>query len=655
MKRVVLMLAFGVVGTAVAADAPKTLVVPPVPRAEVIDPLKVVRAPQPAKAPAQQLIPNQFPDPATLPTDHAPAPLPPAGAASGDLIHVLDPDGWRTGPAPGAAATSTSSSTSTGKAPSAWPPIDVRMDGGFDNGVAPPDAVMAAGRGHVVSLVNSLIQFQTKTGTIAGGPWRLKDFFGIPDGFGISDPLAMYDALMDRFVVTVMADNGTTQDARLCVAFSQTGDPTQPWNKYFIDADQGQPQNWLDYPSNGVDRFAVYFTGNMFARAGGFSNVTVYIYNKYDGYNGVPLHGLHLIDVRTTGNGAPFRLRPAYVTEIAKNDEFWFAQMDGTSDHINLFRLRGDRFKNPEFTPYSVPAPGIYLGPGKARQPGGTSANGVDTLGGSSWNTWYRNGTLWLTNAIRGSGVSSWIHKIDVVASPPVRVRTWQIDGGTRDIYFPHVIPDPVTDDFIFFSAYSGNDLYVTGRYWNVDGTTGTVRYAEETATGALRNDSGRHGDYFQVNADPLDRNRVWGITQYMQQSTFTGNVRIASARVKDVPAPVAPVPVPDGSVRAARGAGSNVDVTWNAATCSAPNHHIVWFDLAGIKSYPTVAETCGVGSTGAWSGAAPAGNVAFIVVADDGSTAEGSHGRDSLGHERPSVARSCGITQKVWAAVCTP
>lgn len=653
-----------------APIAPVAVVAPPAPRAAVIDPARVPVAARAASAPRPRLVPNELPPPASAPAG-TPLPLPQPATPGSDFVRVLDPDGWRadapdagrtTGAAAGVgpvrsadAAPPTSSGLSpSALSPSAIPLIDTRFDGSFDNGVAPPDPVMAVGRGHVVSLVNSLIQFNAKTGALVGGPYTLRAFFDIPAGFGISDPLAMYDPFVDRFIVTVMADNGSTRDARLCVAFSQTGDPTQPWNKYFIDADLSQPNNWLDYPSNGLDRFAVYFTGNMFDRTAGYSNSTLFIYDKFDGYAGRPLRGAHLIDVRTTGNGSAFRLRPAYVTEIAQNDDMWFAQMDGTSDRINLWKLHGSRFVNPALTAYAVPTPSIYIGPGTARQPG--AGGGVATLGGSSWNTWYRNGTVWVSNAIRSAtGVSSWVHKIDVAASPPVRSRTWQIDAGTRDVYFPHVIPDVEDDDFAFFSAYSGTDTFVTGRLWNIEGATGAVRAAENTATGSVRNESSRHGDYFAVQTDPLDRNRVWGITQYQNQSTFTGNVRIASSRFEDVPVPVPPVPVPDGSVRAARSGASNVNVTWNASSCVAPNHHIVWFDLAGIRAYPTVAETCAIGSAGTWTGVPPAGNVGFVVVADDGGTAEGSHGRDSAGHERPSQARACGIQQKVWSASCTP
>ncbi len=638
-----------VAGVAGVALAPEIIDVPPVPRIGQIDPSKLPLATKGAAEATRRLIPNQFPEPFELPTGQPPVfPAPP-----GNVIHVIDGSAGATGELNATGATGATDATgATGASPDAFPLIDARFDGPFQDGIAPTDAVMAVGRGHVVTLVNVAIQFNTKAGALAGGPYSARDFFGIPSGWGDFDPLAIYDPFADRFIVAIAADNGTAQDSRLYVAFSQTGDPTQGWNKYFIDADLNQSANWLDYPSNGIDRFAVYYTGNMFRRAGGFNNVTLFIYNKEDGYAGLPLRGKHVRNVLTASGGSAFRLRPAFTPEIAQNDEQWFAQMDGGfGSVINLIRLTGDRFDTPQLTAFAVPTSGTYFGPGTARQPGG--APGVATLGGSAWNAWYRNRTLWVTNAISGSlGSAAWVHKIDLATNPPTRVTTYQVEASNRDVYFPHVVPDVEDDDFALVSAFSGPNQYVTGRYWNIDGTTGAINTAELTATGTLRNSSERHGDYFAVGTDPLDRNRIWGVAQYHRINTFSGNAGVASVRFEDVPVPVAPSPVPQTSVRAAR-AGSNVNVTWNASACSAPNHHIVWFDLAQIARYEAVAETCAVGAGGSWSGAPPAGNVAFIVVGNDGTTAESSHGAGSDGRERPSQARQCGIQQKIWSVTC--
>lgn len=649
---VLLALALPAAAAAGEPRAPRPVVPAPAVRDGVIDPARLPLA-APSKAARPQVVPNQFPAPAEIPgagrVDNG---MPPS---RGPVTFVLD----------------TSAAAAT-RAPNANPAIDTRFDGAFDGGWTPPDPTFAVGRGHVVSIINLQVAFYTKSGVLASGPFSLPSFFGVPGGFSTFDPLSLYDPFTDRFILMVAADNGSAKDSRFYIAFSQTNDPTLPWNKYFIRNDAGQdgtpgalPDNWADYPSAGLDRLALYMTANMFARTGGFSNVTLFTIDKDAGYAGTPLRTTHLIDVRTASNGSPFRLRPAFVPQVTPNDEYFLVHADQTfGSTLNLFRLTGDRFKTPALAPSAIALGGTYFPPGRGRQPGGTQ-HAVDTLGANVWNAYYRDGSLWTAQAVQGTqGAAAWIHKLNVKTSPATRERTWQLEATGLDTYFPYVLPAPLTDDFAMVSASSGTAQYPTGRYWNVS-AAGTVRTAEFTATATNRNDSDRFGDYFAIASDPTDRNRVWMATEYMKNgNSFTGYHGIASVRFEDLLAPVPPPPVPDGrnvpgtEVRVAHaGAAGQVAVTWDAAHCTpAPaGHHLVWFDLSAMSSYRIAAETCAVGTSGTWTGTPPAGNVAVLVVSDDNARTEGSHGADGAGRERPSTSGSCGFAQKIAWGTCGP
>jgi hypothetical protein len=187
---------------------------------------------------------------------------------------------------------------------------------------------------------------------------------------------------------------------------------------------------------------------------------------------------------------------------------------------------------------------------------------------------------------------------------------------------------------------------------------TGTVRYAENMANGTVRNESKRHGDYFAVGTDPKDPNRLWAIIQYQRNSTFSGNSSIASVRFEDVPVPSSPPPVPDGKkitgaqVRVER-AGGNVTIAWDVSSCPPGGNHLVWYDLATIASYTIRQTTCAIGTSGAWTGPAPAGSVGVLVVSDDAVNTEGSYGPNSAGQERPSSTTACGITAKNVGGTC--
>ena len=118
------------------------------------------------------------------------------------------------------------------------------------------------------------------------------------------------------------------------------------------------------------------------------------------------------------------------------------------------------------------------------------------------------------------------------------------------------------------------------------------------------------------------------------------------------------PPPVPDGlavpgqPLRVARAPAGNVTIIWDVSTCTPPGNHLVWYDLATLPSYSIRAVTCAVGTTGSWTGTPPSGNVAVLVVSDDGISVEGSYG-SRTGGERPSSTLACGMTAKRTGATC--
>jgi hypothetical protein len=591
-------------------------------------------------------IPNVFPSPFEIPAGDPTDPDDDAGTSAALTLVGTE--------------TSGSSAALQGAPDATFPAIDIRFDGPYDRYVAPPDPVMAVGQDHVVSLINRLIAVYDKQGTRLDGPTSLREFFGVPSAFSTFDPLAIYDPFSDRFIVVCTAKDDSQQDSRLYIAFSQAADATGSWNTYYIDADRDQSGNWADYPSIGLDRNAVYLTANMFSWSNFFRNVTLFVYDKEDGYAGRPLDNTHLIDVSTASGGSPYRLRPATIEETVAGDTFYLMQGSNSfAGSLNLFRLTGDRFASPDLDASTVGLPGSYSGPGDARQPG--NDGGVATLGGSLWNVVYRDGTLWTAHAISSSpSIAAWVHRVAVSGGSSSREQTYELSDSDNDTFFPYVLPDGEDDDFALLSAFSGPERHVTGRYWNV-GADGTVRRTELLVDSGGINASDRHGDYFAVGYDPEDRNRLWMIAQFMRDSSFAGNQKIASVRFEDQSGPpAAPPPLPDGrqvpgeQVTVAKAAGDELTVTWDAETCPAQDNHLIWYDLTAIASYAVTDERCDVGTSGAWTGLPPGGSVAVIVVGDDDAGTEGSHGVDSAGQERPSTSAVCA-SSKVTDGTCTP
>ena len=102
--------------------------------------------------------------------------------------------------------------------------------------------------------------------------------------------------------------------------------------------------------------------------------------------------------------------------------------------------------------------------------------------------------------------------------------------------------------------------------------------------------------------------------------------------------------------------AGTTIDVTWDVATCSSADHHILYGDLANVASAAVTGASCDLGTSGAtsWSGV-PAGDLWFVVVGDDNATTEGSWGTDGGGAQRGSGTASgqCGMAARDNSGVC--
>ena len=85
------------------------------------------------------------------------------------------------------------------------------------------------------------------------------------------------------------------------------------------------------------------------------------------------------------------------------------------------------------------------------------------------------------------------------------------------------------------------------------------------------------------------------------------------------------PPPVADGTfgtpLEAAPGspAGDVIDVTWDAASCSAADHNLIYGNLAGVGGLGVDGSACGLGTGGSYTWTnVPAGDLWFLVLAVD-------------------------------------
>ena len=142
-------------------------------------------------------------------------------------------------------------------------PPDLNFDGQGFTGPFPPDTVGDVGPNHYIQAVNAfqgtqITVYEKSSGTPLAGPLRLVDLWaaGGACGDGLGDPIVLYDALADRWLLSEFSAGANS----LCVYISQTNNPiTGGWFLYPFPT-PGFP----DYPKYAVWPDAYYVSSNEF-------------------------------------------------------------------------------------------------------------------------------------------------------------------------------------------------------------------------------------------------------------------------------------------------------------------------------------------------------------------------------------------------------
>ena len=151
----------------------------------------------------------------------------------------------------------------------------------YFGGCQPPDQALGASPNWVFQGVNTSFAVYNTTGTRqAGWPKNAQNFFGVPNpgscdthGPFLSDPRALYDPKDGRFwtaelqVEGAFGLNSCPFKTLYWIGVSQTNNPNGAWNIYAFNMALGTT-NAADYTQFGFDQTAIYFSGNMFNKAG---------------------------------------------------------------------------------------------------------------------------------------------------------------------------------------------------------------------------------------------------------------------------------------------------------------------------------------------------------------------------------------------------
>ncbi len=139
----------------------------------------------------------------------------------------------------------------------------------------PPDPTLCVGTNHVIHMVNGSSGAKFKIYNKAGAQVVAETFMDAITGKGgLGDPIALYDQLADRYIMTEFNNASETGSEGLTFAVSQTGDPTGAWYVYFFSTGTIFP----DYPKFSVWTDAYYATTNDFTAS--YVGSTVYAFDR---------------------------------------------------------------------------------------------------------------------------------------------------------------------------------------------------------------------------------------------------------------------------------------------------------------------------------------------------------------------------------------
>src|SRR5437899_1471279 len=481
-------------GIAGAADRKATVNFTDLARQEARAPLaprtpKVVHSPMPVpKEPADRASPARDETRAAAPAEAGPAPLSPAPASS----FLALPD---------------------------------------DNTALPPDTHGAVGPSHLMTVLNTQIRIQDRTGAVLRTA-SMDSFWaslGSPNAF---DPKIFYDPYGGRWVFVASA-NGNTISSAVLIGVSQTSDPTGVWNLFSVDADASNA-TWADFTSVGFNKDWIVVNMNMFTvNASAFRQSNIWVFTKASLYNNItPSAPFRLFTETNTSTLVPVMTYDATLATLYLVD-VWNSPNGTLRISTITGALGAEIYTAGTSFPTVTSANGWAVTGPDAPQLG--SAPLIETGDRRMQSCSYRNAFLWC------------VHHIFLPAANPTRtaVQWWHLapDGaiqqrgriddpsGATFYAYPSIAVNAKSDVLIGYSRFSASQ-YASANYSfrQCNDTANTLQSDAVLKPGegpyykiGATSQKNRWGDYSSTVVDPANDLDMWTIQEYAATPIGTG------------------------------------------------------------------------------------------------------------------------------------
>ena len=452
---------------------------------------KVVHSPMPGpKEPAGRVSPARDRSTAAAPAEAGPAPLSPAPASS--FLALAD-----------------------------------------DTTAIPPDTQGAVGPNHLMTVLNTQVRIQTRTGVVLSTVSL--DFFwasvGSPSAF---DPRIRYDPYGGRWIFVAGANGNSTASAVL-IGVSQTSDPTGVWNLFSVDADASNA-TWADFPSVGFNKDWIVVSTNMFTVGASSSSMqsNIWVFAKASLYNN---SGPPSAPFRLFTDAASSTLVPALTYDATLATQYLVDVWNSSSGTLRISTITGavgaETYTAGASFPTATSANAWAVTGPDAPQLG--LAQPIETGDRRMQSCSYRNASLWC------------VHHIFLPAANPIRtaVQWWQLttagavqqrgridDASGATFYaYPSIAVNANSDVLIGYSRFSASQ-YASGNYSFRQSCNAANTLQSDTVLKAgegpyykigMTSQKNRWGDYSSTVVDPANDLDMWTIQEYAATPVGTG------------------------------------------------------------------------------------------------------------------------------------
>ncbi len=447
-------------------------------------------------------------------------------------------------------------------------PVSDHLGSDF-SGYRPPDSQVAVGPNHVVSVVNSGMTIQTKTGTVLSTV-SLHDMFSslLVSPYFNCDPRIVYDTLSSRYIFSVLGN--CRQDMQgnpipalppnppysLAFATSISSDPTAGWNLYLIPSTQ-----FLDYDNLGVSNDKIVITVWFFQDSPQVSS-KIWVLDKAAALSGAtltpsifkyyyPYGDNDVIPALTFDN-----IGDVYMGNIQWTDGVWvnngndFLYCGEDVICVDLRVIQGPASSPTLVDKGRLMAINASSSTGSHPQMGGPNLPSNDARLNSFI---LRNNSLWMTaNTQPYSQVTSdvWWGQLGNLTTTPSWIQQGIIHDSTNTKWYsdPSLAVNANGDVGVSFNCFSATtypSLCTTARYaGDAPGTMSPV-YVSKAGAGPYNGGSPqRWGDYSATVVDPVD-NTFWGIGEIGSTTLAAWNAWLTHFSQTDDTGPVVSITAP--------------------------------------------------------------------------------------------------------------